>query len=61
MDDNRAGIATSRYEFRPDGREPQTMLFLGSFRHLPNQEALDWFTRKGAARGPGSESRKRGW
>jgi glycosyltransferase involved in cell wall biosynthesis len=22
------------------------MLFLGSFRHLPNQEALDWFTRK---------------
>ncbi len=46
LDDNRAGIATSRYEFRPDGREPETMLFLGSFRHLPNQEALDWFTRQ---------------
>ena len=46
LDDNRAGIATSRYEFRPDGREPETMLFLGSFRHLPNQEALDWFTRR---------------
>ena len=45
LDDNRAGIATSRYDFRPDGREPETMLFLGSFRHLPNQEALDWFTR----------------
>jgi GT2 family glycosyltransferase len=45
LDDNRAGIATSRYEFRPDGREPDTMLFLGSFRHLPNQEALDWFVR----------------
>jgi len=46
LDDNRAGIATSRYDFRSDGREPETMLFLGSFRHLPNQEALDWFTRK---------------
>lgn len=45
LDDNRAGIATSRYEFRPGGREPETMLFLGSFRHLPNQEALNWFTR----------------
>ncbi len=46
IDDNRAGIATSRYEFRPEGREPYTMLFLGSFRHTPNQEALDWFTFK---------------
>ena len=46
LDDNRAGIATSRYEFRPDGREPYTMLFLGSFRHTPNQEALDWFAFK---------------
>src|SRR5208282_1716054 len=46
IDDNRAGIATSRYEFRAGGREPETMLFLGSFRHLPNQEGLNWFTRK---------------
>lgn len=46
LDDNRAGIATSRYAFHPDGRERDTMLFLGSFRHLPNQEALDWFVRK---------------
>ena len=46
IDDNRAGIATARYEFQPDGREPFTMLFLGSFRHTPNQEALDWFTFK---------------
>ena len=46
LDDNRAGIATSGYDFRLDGREPFTMLFLGSFRHLPNQEALDWFVRK---------------
>ena len=46
MDDNRAGIATSSYEFHANGREPDTMLFLGSFRHLPNQEGLNWFTQK---------------
>jgi GT2 family glycosyltransferase/glycosyltransferase involved in cell wall biosynthesis len=40
----RAGIDTSLYEFRPAGREPFTLLFLGSFRHLPNAEALNWFT-----------------
>ena len=39
----RAGIDTAQYEFRVSGREPDTVLFLGSFRHLPNQEALDWF------------------
>jgi len=39
----RAGIDTSLYDFRAEGREPFTMLFLGSFRHLPNQEALHWF------------------
>lgn len=41
----RAGIDTARYAFTADGREPDTMLFLGSFRHLPNQEGLEWFTR----------------
>lgn len=45
IDDNRAGIATGRYDFHANGREPDTMLFLGSFRHLPNQEGLNWFTR----------------
>ena len=44
-DDLRAGIDTSRYDFQPAGREPRTMLFLGSFRHIPNQHALAWFTR----------------
>lgn len=42
----RAGIDTSRYEFNPDNREPFTMLFLGSFRHTPNQVALNWFVSK---------------
>jgi GT2 family glycosyltransferase/glycosyltransferase involved in cell wall biosynthesis len=41
----RAGIDTVRYEFRPRGREPLTMLFLGSFRHDPNRVAVDWFVR----------------
>jgi glycosyltransferase involved in cell wall biosynthesis len=44
IDDNRAGIATARYDFHANGREPETMLFLGSFRHPPNQAGLDWFT-----------------
>jgi glycosyltransferase involved in cell wall biosynthesis len=39
----RAGIDTGRYEFRNCGREPFTMLFLGSFRHDPNRVAMDWF------------------
>ena len=42
----RAGIDTSHYEFRPDGREPLTMLFIGSFRHEPNRVAVDWFVRQ---------------
>jgi glycosyltransferase involved in cell wall biosynthesis len=42
----RACVDTSRYEFRPDGREAATMLFLGSFRHTPNQAALHWFIRE---------------
>jgi glycosyltransferase involved in cell wall biosynthesis len=44
-DGYRAGIETSLYDFAPRGREPFTLLFLGSFRHLPNQEALTWFLR----------------
>ena len=42
----RAGIDTSRYVFQADGREPDTLLFLGSFRHIPNREALEWFVQK---------------
>ena len=41
----RAGIDTAQYQFRGEGREHDTVLFLGSFRHLPNQEALDWFLK----------------
>ena len=45
-DGYRAGIDTSRYSYRPHGREPFTILFLGSFRHTPNQEALSWFVEQ---------------
>jgi GT2 family glycosyltransferase/glycosyltransferase involved in cell wall biosynthesis len=36
----RAGIDVGRYPFKLDGREPDSLLFVGNFRHLPNQEAL---------------------
>jgi glycosyltransferase involved in cell wall biosynthesis len=39
----RAGIQTKRFRFGSEGREPDTMLFVGSFRHEPNNEALRWF------------------
>ena len=57
--DLRAGIAASDYEFHPARREPFTMLFLGSFRHLPNQEALEWFVRKVLHRVRAKEPRAR--
>lgn len=41
----RAGIDTTAYTYHPGPRDPFTMLFLGSFRHLPNAEALDWFVK----------------
>ncbi len=55
----RAGIDTSLYDFKPDGREPFTLLFLGSFRHLPNVEALDWFVRRVLPLVHGAEPRVR--
>jgi glycosyltransferase involved in cell wall biosynthesis len=45
-DGYRAGIDASLYPFHMGHREPMTLLFLGSFRHLPNVEALNWFVRR---------------
>lgn len=42
-DDVRAGIDASAYRYSQDTRRPCTMLFLGSFRHEPNMEAVNWF------------------
>lgn len=55
----RAGIDTASYNFQLDGREPFTMLFLGSFRHLPNQEALHWFVQEVFPRVRAKEPRAR--
>ncbi|MDQ1474343.1 MAG: hypothetical protein QOJ99_5823 [Bryobacterales bacterium] len=41
----RAGIDTAQYPYPGGPRRPYTMLFLGSFRHIPNQIAMEWFTR----------------
>jgi GT2 family glycosyltransferase/glycosyltransferase involved in cell wall biosynthesis len=42
----RAGIDASRYQLPCATREPETMLFIGSFRHTPNAIALGWFARE---------------
>ncbi|MGH9582309.1 MAG: glycosyltransferase [Bryobacteraceae bacterium] len=39
----RAAIDVSKYCFVRGAREPKTMLFVGSFRHTPNVDALNWF------------------
>jgi len=60
IDDSfRAGVDTSIYRFCTGGREPYTMLFLGSFRHLPNQEALWWFVQQVLPRVTAEEPRAR--
>jgi GT2 family glycosyltransferase len=41
--DLRAGIQADRFPFRLEPREPNTMLFVGNFRHSPNVEGLLWF------------------
>ena len=42
----RAGIAASRFTFQPDNRESGSMLFVGSFRHIPNLVAIEWFVEQ---------------
>lgn len=42
----RAGVDCELYAYPGGPRRPKTILFLGSFRHTPNQVALDWFTRE---------------
>ncbi len=42
----RAGIDTASYPYQPAARVPDTLLFLGSFRHQPNLAAMEWFMRR---------------
>ncbi|HEX4769418.1 MAG TPA: glycosyltransferase [Bryobacteraceae bacterium] len=41
--DLRAVIDAGRYPFTVTGRVPDTLLFAGSFNHLPNVQGLVWF------------------
>lgn len=42
----RAAIDVTKYQFVPDNRQLDTLLFIGSFRHLPNRYALEWFVQE---------------
>ncbi|MBI3697094.1 MAG: glycosyltransferase [Acidobacteria bacterium] len=42
----RAGIDVNRYRYVAGGREPDTLLFVGNFQHLPNQQALNFFWQR---------------
>ncbi len=42
----RAGIDVQRYAYRPSGREPDTILFVGNLRHEPNRHALRYFLER---------------
>jgi len=46
----RAGIDVGRYEFVEDGREPDTLLFVGNFRHPPNRAGLEFFLKEAFGR-----------
>ena len=41
----RAGIDVERFAFQSAGRERDTMLFIGGFRHTPNATGIAWFVR----------------
>ena len=41
--DLRAVLDLRQYQFKPHGRERDTILFVGNFLHSPNVEALQWF------------------
>ena len=43
LDNLRTAIDVASYPFRTDGREPDTILFVGNFRHPPNLEGLAFF------------------
>ena len=43
LDNLRTAIDVASYPFRTDGREPDTILFVGNFRHTPNLEGLRFF------------------
>lgn len=57
--DLRAGVTAADYIPAFAGRTPFTMLFIGSFRHTPNKDALYWFVNNCLARILAAEPRAR--
>ena len=49
-DDLRAGVTASEYTPVFKGRKPYSMLFIGTFRHAPNMDALYWLINHGLPR-----------
>ena len=45
-DDLRAAIDLARYQYTEDGRDPDTLLFIGNFQHPPNRHALTYFIER---------------
>ncbi|MBG99706.1 MAG: glycosyl transferase [Solibacterales bacterium] len=43
QDDLRASIDLARYKFVEEGRQADTLLFVGSFQHTPNLHAISYF------------------
>ena len=41
----RASIDVRSYDYPGEARQPDSLLFIGSFRHSPNVDALKWFIR----------------
>lgn len=39
------GVDVNRFHFQPDGFEPNTIAFIGAFRHYPNVDAMCFFAR----------------
>ncbi len=50
QDGLRAGIDAQQFTFGAGGREPNTILFIGGFRHTPNLTGIRWFVRSVLAR-----------
>ena len=40
------GVDSRYFEFDSDGSEPGALVFVGAFRHAPNLDAMDYFTRR---------------
>lgn len=40
------GVDTRYFDFRPEGSDPDAIVFVGAFRHSPNVDAMRYFSRQ---------------